>query len=114
MNMMSNDNEQKEMAERLIENAKIKIFLIKDNPKILATAQLTFGGLIEINGFTIKQSQYETLWIQPPTYSPPKYYKSFFVKDKKIYKRLLDEIERAYKNEIDEQGITESIEDMKF
>lgn len=111
---MSNDNEHKEMAENLLEKAKIKIFLQQNNPKLLATAQVTLGGLIEINGFTIKKSQYDELWIQPPTYSPPKFYKSFFVKDKRIYKRLLEEIERAYKNELDEQGITESLEDIEF
>jgi len=114
MKMMTNDNEAKEMAERLLEKAKIKIFLQKNNPKLLATAQITLGDLIEINGFTIKKSQYDDLWIQPPTYSPPKFYKSFFVKNKKIYKKLLDEIERAYKNELDEQGISESIEDIGF
>lgn len=109
---MSYDNEQAEMAKTLVEKAKIKIFLLK-GATILATAQVTFGDLIEVNGFTIKSSQYDGLWIQPPTYGQ-KYYKSFFIKDKKIYKNLLEEIERAYKNELEVQGVTDAVEKIGF
>lgn len=110
--MMSYDNEQAEMAKTLAEKAKIKIFLSK-GATILATAQVTFGDLIEVNGFTIKSSQYDGLWIQPPTYGK-NYRNAFFVKDKKLYKHLLEEIERAYKNELEVQGVTDAVEEIGF
>ena len=110
-----NNDEQKEIIKELIEKSKVKIFFSK-NEKILATAQVIIGDLIEINGFTIKNSRYEEtpLWIQPPTYSPPKYLNAFYLKDEKVFKHLIDKIEREYLNKKEKEEIDTSLDDIDF
>lgn len=109
--MSTSDQEELKMVSILTENAKIKIFLRKDTSKgLLATAQVLLGGVIEINGFTVRVSKYDEqeYWIQPPTFGP-KYNKSFWIDDKKLWRELTERVERHYKNKLEEEDIDNEI-----
>jgi len=106
--------EQVQIITDLIEKSKVKIYLREEGP-VLATAQLIIGGLVEINGFTIRESKYEEneLWIQPPAFGI-KYAKSFFIKDKNIWSIVIEKIDRSYKNAREEKGIADEVENIGF
>lgn len=89
----------KELVQKLIESAEIKISL-KNDSFWLATAKLVIGGLIEIRGWRISKSKYEGngLWIQPPSYGVLKG-KSLYcvwINDKELSNLINKKIDEAY------------------
>lgn len=111
--MRATDQEQLEMIGILIEKARVEIHFKKDSP-ILASAQIIMGEIMEINGFTIRKSDFDdALWVQPPTFGR-NYAKSFFLNDKKLWEILTEKVERAYKNKLDEEGTADAVEDIPF
>lgn len=112
--MRRNDNDLVEMADILLERAEIKIHLKGEESNLLATASLILGGIIEINGFTIRASKYENLWTQPPKAGPHYNINCFFVNNPKIWARVVKNIERNYLNVLEERGVEDSVEDMEF
>ena len=97
---MTNDTEDKEIIENLIQNAEIKIHYIKGEKRVKAYANVILGGVMEINGFSISDSKYGDLWLQPPKYGK-NYNCAFYLndKDKKLWKLLETKIKEKYENE---------------
>lgn len=106
--------EQVQIITDLIEKSKVKVYLRDEGP-VLATAQLIIGGLIEINGFTIRNSKFDEndLWVQPPAFGS-KFAKSFFIKNKTLWAVVLEKIGREYKNTLEEKGIEDAVENIGF
>lgn len=112
--MRINDTALLEMADTLLERAEVKIHLKGEESSLLATASIIMGGIIEINGFTIRASKYEDLWTQPPKAGPHYNINCFFVNNPKTWSRVVKTIERNYLNALEERSIEETIEDIPF
>lgn len=112
-----NNESLDEMAEMLLERARIKINL-KDGSKVLATADVYLGSLIQIRGWTIQESQFDDnpLFIQPPRYimQSKKAFFYFYCSSDRLYHNLVERIREEYKKKEENKNIKESIDDLGF
>lgn len=114
--MSTPDPENLEITRQLVEESQIIIHLLKTGGDCLATAQVIFlDGLIEINGFRVKECKFEgaDYWAEPPKYGR-KYAISFWINDKALWKDLSEKIIRYYLNAKDKEVDDETIEDIPF
>lgn len=103
--------ENQEIIRQWIEKAIIDI-LIRNNSNVLAIAQVIFGELFEVNGFTIVKSKHGG----EPMINPPRYghNNSFWIRDEVVWRKLKERIKEAYEIKTEEEKTSSALDDIEF